>query len=67
MPGCLDEKEDTELLSALRDEVKEAVAKTARGGGKGRMLDESIRGAVRKLIRDELGKKPVLDVHVHSM
>ncbi len=66
-PGCLDEKEDTELLNALRDEVKEAVAKTARGGGKGRMLDESIRGAVRKLIRDELGKKPVLDVHVHSM
>jgi ribonuclease J len=66
-PGCLDEKDDTELLATLRDEVKEAVAKAARGGSKGRQLDESIRGAVRKLIRDELGKKPVLDVHIHSM
>lgn len=66
-PGCLDDSDDEELLTALRDEVVEAVAKATRGGSKGRMLDESIRGALRKMIRDELGKKPVLDVHIHSM
>lgn len=66
-PGCLDDNDDEELLTALRDEVFEAIAKATRGGSKGRMLDESIRGAIRKMIRDELGKKPVLDVHIHSM
>ena len=66
-PGCLDEKDDKDLLATLRHEVAEAVAKASRGGNKGRQLDESIRGALRKVIRDELGKKPVLDVHVHSM
>jgi ribonuclease J len=66
-PGCLDNGDDEELLSALRAEVVEAVAKATRSGGKGRQLDESVRGAIRKMIRDELGKKPVLDVHIHSM
>ena len=66
-PGCLDDNDDKELLETLRDEVAEAVAKATRGGNKGRQLDESVRGVIRKLIRDELGKKPVLDVHIHSM
>ena len=66
-PGCLDNTEDKELIQVMRNEVTEAVAKAARGGNKGRQLDESIRGVIRKLVRDELGKKPVLDVHIHSM
>lgn len=66
-PGCLDDNDDKELLETLRDEVAEAVAKATRGGNKGRQLDESVRGVIRKVIRDELGKKPVLDVHIHNM
>lgn len=66
-PGCLDDTDDKALLTTLRDEVTEAVMKASRGGNKGRQLDESVRGVIRKLIRDELGKKPVLDVHIHSM
>lgn len=65
-PGCLDMDEDKELISELLLEIKDAVAKASRGG-KGKGLDEAVRGAVRKFIRDELGKKPVLDVHIHSM
>lgn len=66
-PGCLDNTDDKELLDLLRDAVSDAVAKAGRGGAKGRQLDETIRGVLRKLIRDELGKKPVLDIHIHSM
>lgn len=66
-PGCMDDTEDKDLIDELREEVTEVIAKATRGGGKGKMMDESIRGAIRKLIRDELGKKPVLDVHIHSM
>lgn len=64
-PGCLDPEEDGELLTLLRDEVEEAVAKNSRS--KGKQLDEIIRSALRKVIRDELGKKPVLAVHIHQM
>ena len=65
-PGCLDDIEDKELLHALRNEVAETVVKNGRSG-KGKLLDESIRNAIRKLIRDELGKKPVLAVHIHQL
>lgn len=64
-PGCLDDDEDQELFTLLREEVAEAVAKNSRS--KGRQLDETIRAALRKVIRDELGKKPVLSVHIHQM
>jgi ribonuclease J len=65
-PGCLDEDEDGELFAELRDAVAETVAKGARGG-KGKLLEDSIRNALRKVIRDELGKKPVLAVHIHQV
>lgn len=63
-PGCLDE-DDTELLTQMREEVEDAVTKASRG--KGRQLDEIIRAALRKVLREELGKKPVLAVHIHQM
>ncbi len=66
-PGCLDSIEDKDLIAVMREEVSEVVRKAGRGGSKGRQLDESIRGVIRKIVREELGKKPVLDVHIHSM
>jgi ribonuclease J len=66
-PGCLDEAEDKEIYDVLREAVEDVIGKGARGGSKGRMLDDAIRNAVRKVIRDELGKKPVLDVHIHNL
>lgn len=65
-PGCMDEGDDKELLIALREEVAEVVAKGARAA-KGKLLEESIRMAVRKFTRDELGKKPVLNIHIHGL
>lgn len=65
-PGCLDVEEDKDLIADMCDEIAEVVSKNGRSG-KGRMLDESIRGVIRKIIRDELGKKPVLDIHIHNL
>ncbi len=65
-PGSLDENDDKELLAAMREEITEIVDKP-RKGGKGKGLEESIRNVMRKTIRDELGKKPVLEVHIHQM
>lgn len=63
-PGCLDEMEDKEMIDNLNEQIAEVVEK-GRSGKKG--LEESIRSVMRKVIRDELGKKPVLSVHIHQL
>lgn len=65
-PGCLDANDDKELIAAISEAVREVVER-GRWGGKQSVMEEAIRNAMRKIIREELGKKPVLDVHVHSM
>ncbi len=62
-PGCLDAEDDRALIAELLKEITDM----AKKGGKGKKgLAESIRNHLRKILRDELGKKPVLDVHVHE-
>lgn len=64
--GILDPKEDGELIEQIKLAVKEE-AETAMQQGKQKVLDERIRAAIRRIMRLELGKKPVLDVHVHQL
>lgn len=65
-PGSLDSNDDKELLAAMSEAVREVVER-GRWNGKQSQLEEAIRNAMRKLIRDELGKRPVLDVHIHTI
>lgn len=65
-PGCLDSTTDRELLNAIADDIQ-AVVERGKWQGKLSQLEEAIRQAMRKVIRDELGKKPVLDVHIHQI
>ena len=64
--GVLDPKEDSELLDVIAQEIKDEV-ETAIRQGKQKALDDRIRAAIRRVIRSELGKKPVLDVHSHQL
>jgi ribonuclease J len=64
--GVLDPKEDRSLIA----EIKEAIAKEAEDAarqGKLKALDDRIRATIRRIIRTEVGKKPVLDVHIHEV
>lgn len=65
-PGSMDAAEDRELMNAMVDAVAEVVE---RGKWAGRLsqMEEAIRQQLRKFTRDELGKKPVLDVHLHQL
>ena len=65
-PGCLDSEEDGAILNAMREDIATVISKGGKGG-KSKQLDEAIRNVLRRIIRDELGKKPVLDVHVHQV
>lgn len=62
-PGVLDPKEDQELLEGWIAEVARIVgtAKARIGDDK---LKESVRGALRKIISQDLEKKPVIEVQI---
>jgi len=65
-PGCLDNGEDGELINDMCKQISEVVSKYQKNG-KGKQLEESIRNVMRKTIREELGKSPVLNVHIHQI
>jgi ribonuclease J len=64
-PGILDVTDDKDLLESIAEEIAEVISK-ANPKSK-RSLPESVRSVMRRTINDELGKKPVLDVHIHQL
>lgn len=64
--GVLDPKEDGELMGELKSEIKKAAEEMLKQG-KDKALDDRVRSVMRRIIGKELGKNPVLDVHVHRL
>lgn len=64
-PGCLDSIEDKEIFAAMSEEI-ESIFERKGAKVKPQQLEENVRNVMRRMIRDELGKKPVLDVHLHQ-
>ena len=62
-PGSMDPTQDKELLDQLREEIEEAVGRMKPKDTTDKVSD-AIRTAMRRVFREELGKKPMLDVHV---
>ncbi len=65
-PGSLDEQEDGELI----DEMEAVILEITESGGrktKDNQLEQKIRSYLRKTIARELGKRPVLEVHIHRV
>jgi len=62
-PGSMDAEEDRELLALLSEEIEEAV-QNLKPKDPTNKVSEVIRTVMRRVFREELGKKPVLDVHV---
>ena len=65
-PGSLDNEDDAELLQMLRDDIVAYIQK-GKWGGKLKLLEDGIRNLLRKTIREELSKHPVLVVHIHEV
>ncbi len=62
-PGLLDAKEDKELLDEWAAEATH-ILKSAKGRASDEQVKEQLRLALRKIIKQELDKKPVIEVHV---
>ncbi len=66
-PGCLDPQDDKELITEIREDIAEVIEK-ADGKAKGLdKLTEAIRLTIRRTIKQELGKKPIIEVLVHRV
>jgi ribonuclease J len=64
-PGCLDIEDDKAIIDAIIEEVTAAL--DGWDGRNMKQLENSVRAAMRRTIRQELGKNPVLSVHVHQL
>lgn len=67
-PGSLDNKLDADLLEEMTDAVEDAVQDTLkkRGADK-KFLEDNARGAVRKIIKKDLGKRPLIEVAISRL
>jgi len=61
-PGLLDAMEDKELMAQWRAEIASMLEGRARTGDE--QIKEQIRMSLRKLIKRELDKKPVIEVQI---
>lgn len=69
-PGALDTKEDRDLLNVLSEDVREAVEDAIRMSKPkrlGELLENKTRSAIRKVLRQELGKEPMILVHIEQV
>lgn len=64
--GVFDPAQDMDIVEAIQEEVVAEVEKVIKAG-KRKLLNERVRSAARRVIRNELGKNPVLDVHIHHL
>ncbi|MEI7669263.1 MAG: ribonuclease J [Pseudomonadota bacterium] len=62
-PGSLDNKDDIDLINALIEDIKSTIMQ-AKPRDTSEKIAENIRKVIQKLFKHDLGKKPILDVHV---
>lgn len=62
-PGVFDAKEDKELIAECIAEISDAIEQ-AKKGTNDSQLREAARLSVRQLIKREIDKKPVIEVHI---
>ena len=62
-PGCLDSDEDKEFIAGMVDEITTLID-NFKGKGGAAQLDNGIRAIVRREIKREIGKHPVITLHM---
>lgn len=65
-PGCLDPFEDESLRHEIEKDIVEECERLP-ANAKLQKLKDKILHAVRKRVQKEVGKKPVIEVHVHRL
>ncbi|MCK5792998.1 MAG: ribonuclease J, partial [Ketobacter sp.] len=64
-PGCMDSDDDAALIRTICEDVMGVV--NSHKSRKSDRLGDVIRAAIRRHLNRELGKKPVIDIHIHEL
>ena len=59
-PGCLDEREDADILA----EMVEAIDQTLQDRKASKSIEQRVRTAVRRIVKAELGKRPLIEISI---
>jgi ribonuclease J len=69
-PGCLDHTEDKQIILAISDEIQYVLDEFDRNRPK-KLQEEHVvnmvRSAIRRVIRSEVGKNPVIEVNIRKI
>jgi ribonuclease J len=71
-PGCLDSQLDKEMINLLREELIEVIESSVHNSKRPNALsiDEIIklvRSTVKRIVKSELGKVPMIEVHIERL
>lgn len=69
-PGTLDPREDRELILALQEEIEDVIFQSNNSAKKGRTIErieQVARSAVRRIIRQEIGKNPPIEFIIQEL
>ena len=59
-PGCLDRKEDADILN----DIKASIERSLKDKKNNKPLEQRVRTAVRKIVKAELGKRPLIEISI---
>jgi ribonuclease J len=69
IPGCLDAQQDIDLIRSITGEIEESVS-YALGSKQARKdvnIEDVVRNALRRILREEVGKNPMIIVNVEKV
>ncbi len=69
-PGLLDDNDDYDLLQDMRDEIIDVhnnLKSQTRGKATPDQIEAAIRATVKKLIKSEISKSPLIKIHVEEI
>lgn len=70
MPGLLDSEEDAQLISIIRNDIAESLTtqkQSLQGQVSKEQLENLIRAALRKVLKSEINKSPIIIVNVETV
>jgi ribonuclease J len=67
-PGCLDIRSDADFIAEIIDEIENAVEQTvAKKGVVIKQIEDGVRHVIRKMIKADIGKRPLIEIAIASV
>jgi ribonuclease J len=69
-PGLLDHEEDAQLINIIKDDINEVIEiqrKSSKGNLLNDQIENTVRSAIRRILKQEINKSPIIIVNVEKI